>query len=90
MENWKRALVVGSIATGFILAISGRRTAGAAVAGVGLAVLATEYPDKLEQFWERAPEYIDRGTRAMATLSSVLERVAEHRAARQIESPYVV
>lgn len=88
MSNWKRALILGSLGAGAALALSGRRTAGAALAGVGVAVLASEHPEKVQQLWERAPEYMEKGTRIMNTVSRFLERLSEHQP-RRIE-PYVV
>ena len=55
----------------------------------GLAALASEYPDKMQELWERAPEYANKGTQVMNMVSTFLERLSEHRALRA-ESPYVV
>ena len=41
MANWKQAVIFGSLAGGAILAITGRKTLGAVLAGVGVAVLAS-------------------------------------------------
>ena len=59
MQNWKKAVVFGSIAAGALLVLSKRRTLGMAVAAGGLAVLASEYPEKFEGLLEdrsRLPE----------------------------------
>ncbi len=88
MSNWKRALILGSLGAGAALALSGRRTAGAVLAGVGVAVLAAEYPEKVQQLWERAPEYMEKGTQIVNVVSGFLERLSEHQR-RRIE-PYVV
>ncbi len=56
MENWKKAVVVGTIGTGAVLALKGKRVAGVVVAGVGAAVLAAEYPEKLEALRSRRLE----------------------------------
>jgi len=91
MKNWKRALVFGSLGASAFLLISGKKPAAAVVAGVGLAALASEYPGQVEQLWERAPEYVTRGTQIMNGVAAFLERLAEHRVLReQSESPYVV
>ncbi len=77
MPNWRKALVIGSLSAGALMIIKGHRPAGVALATVGLAVLAAEYPDKFEQVWDQAPEYIYRGTQIFSTLSRIAERFAE-------------
>ncbi len=89
MANWKRAVIFGSLAGGAVLAIAGRRTLGAVLAGVGVAVLASEHPEKMEEVWQRAPEYLQKGTQILNMVSGFVERIAEHQQ-RQMNSPYVV
>ncbi len=96
MTNWKRAVVFGSLGVGALFLITGRRPAGIAAATVGLAVLATEYPEKFEQVWQQAPEYLYRGTQIFTGLSRIVERFAEeaqHRgvagAAQEMGSEYL-
>ena len=89
MKNWKRALSFGCLGASAFLLVAGRKPAAGLLAGVGLAALASEYPEHLQRFWERAPEYIDKGDRVLSMASTFLERLAEHRALRP-DSPYVV
>ena len=77
MENWKKAVIFGSFGAGVLLFASGRRPAGMILAGVGAATLATEYPDRLQQLWERAPEYMDRGNELMDAIARIAQRVAD-------------
>ncbi len=77
MTSWRKALVIGSLSAGALMLIKGHRPAGIVLATVGLAVLATEYPDKFERIWEEAPEYVYRGTQIFSTLSRIAERFAE-------------
>ena len=77
MENWKKAVVFGSFGAGALLFATGRRPAGAILVGVGAATLATEYPERLQQLWDRAPEYMDRGNELMAAISRIAQRVAD-------------
>ena len=78
MNNWKRAVVFGSLGAGAILFATGKRPAAVVVAGVGLATLAVEYPEKFEKMWEQAPEYLSRGNQIVTAVSRMLERYAEH------------
>lgn len=77
--DWKKVLIFSSFAAGAALFISGRRPAGIAVAGVGLATLASEHPEKLQELWRRMPEYIDRGGQLVNTAANILDKLAEHR-----------
>ena len=80
MENWKKAAVIGSLGAGAVLFFTGRRTAGLGAATAGLVLLASEYPEKFEDVWENAPEYVTRGMQIWNTLSQIAERFAEQAA----------
>ena len=73
--DWKKALIYGSFAAGALLFITGRRPAGLAVAGIGLATLASENPEKFEELWARMPEYIDKGSKFVDMAATFLEKV---------------
>lgn len=75
--DWKKALIYGSFAAGAILFATGRRPAGLALAGVGLATLASEHPEKFEDLWRRMPEYIERGGKFVDMAANLLERLGE-------------
>lgn len=87
MDNWKKALILGSLGAGAFLFVTGRRPAGVVAAGVGLATLALEYPERFDRLWEQAPEYLSRGNQIVTAVSRMLERYAEHQESR---SEYVV
>jgi len=71
MQNWKKVLVFGSIGAGAMLILSGRRPVGMALAAGGLAVLASEYPEKFEGILENAPDYLNKGMELFSTLQKV-------------------
>ncbi len=77
MVNWKKAVVIGSMTAGALLLLKGRRPAGAALATVGLVVLASEYPEQFEHVWDNAPEYISRGAQIFSTVQKLAERFAD-------------
>ena len=89
MKNWKQALIFGSLGASAFLLVTGRKPMAGVLAGVGLAALASEYPEHMQRFWERAPEYVNRGNQVLSMASAFLERLAEHRVLRP-DSPYVV
>jgi hypothetical protein len=84
MQNWKKMVIFGSLGAGAALAFSGRRSAGVAVMAGGLALLASEYPEKFEAVWESAPEYVSRATRIFAALQQISERFAEEAERRSL------
>ena len=49
MKNWKRALIFGSLGASAFLLVTGRKPAAGVLAGVGLAALATEYPEHMQR-----------------------------------------
>ena len=76
MENWKRAVIAGSAGAATILMLKGKRPAGVLVAGVGLAVLASEYPEKFENVRNALPDYFQSGMRLMEMISRAGEKIA--------------
>jgi hypothetical protein len=76
--DWKKALIYGSLAAGVIVFLTGRRPVGVVIAGIGLATLASENPEKFEELWRRAPEYLEKGSKFVDVAASFLERMGEH------------
>ena len=63
MENWKKAVIAGTTGAAAILLLKGKRPAAVLVGGVGLAVLASEYPEQFERVREEIPSYVRQGMR---------------------------
>jgi hypothetical protein len=88
MENWKRAVIAGSAGTAAVLVLKGRRPAAVLAGSVGLAVLASEYPDQFARIREELPSYVRQGTRFLELaikLGRKIEELAEKRAAQAFE-----
>ena len=77
MQNWKRVAIFGAIGAGAALFLSGRRPLGAALTAGGLALLASEYPEKFEGLLENAPDYLNKGVELLTTLKNVGEGLLE-------------
>jgi hypothetical protein len=77
MENWKRAVVAGSLGASALFFLKGQKVGGVLTAGVGLAMLAAEYPERFEKIREEIPYYVDRGTKFLEVVTRVGERFAE-------------
>jgi len=79
LPEWKRALIFSSLGVGVALAFSGRRLAGAAVAGVGVGMLVSENREILGKIASDMPRYLENTSRVMQIAASIGERVAAAR-----------
>ena len=77
MDSWKKAVVLGSIGAGAILFMKKRYPAGVLATGVGLAVLASEYPEKFEKVRQALPDYFERGMQVMEMAGRAGKRITE-------------
>jgi hypothetical protein len=84
MQNWKKLLVCTTVGAGALLALNRRRNLGLLSASAGLALLASEYPERFESIWVSAPEYISRATLIFGTLSKISENFAEEAERRSV------
>ncbi len=76
--DWKKTLIYGSFAAGAVLFLTGRRPAGLAVAGVGLATFAAENPERFEEIWNHLPEYIEKGSKFVDMAATFMEKLGQH------------
>ena len=77
MQNWKKAVIAGSVGVGALLLIKGKKSLGAAATTAGLVLLASEYPEEFEHIWANAPDYISRGSKIFTTVQRLAERFAD-------------
>jgi hypothetical protein len=88
MENWKRAAIAGSAGAAVMLALKGRRPAAVLVGSVGLAVLASEYPNEFTRIRAELPAYVREGTRYLdlaIKIGGKIGALGEQRTARAFE-----
>ncbi|HEV2397608.1 MAG TPA: hypothetical protein VGS27_11750 [Candidatus Sulfotelmatobacter sp.] len=77
MDSWKKAVVMGSIGAATFLFMKKKYPAGVLATGLGLAVLASEYPEKFEKVRRSLPEYFDRGMQVMEMAGKAGRRLSE-------------
>jgi hypothetical protein len=77
MENWKRAVIAGSIGVGVLFFLKKKRHAGFLFSGIGLAALASEYPEQFREIRRDLHKYVDQGSVLLEVSSRVGERIAE-------------
>jgi hypothetical protein len=78
MDGWKKALVAGSFGASAVLLLKKRWPAGVLSAGVGLALLASEYPEKFERVQNTLPGYFERGMRLAELASRAGQKIAQY------------
>jgi hypothetical protein len=77
MDGWKRAVVAGSIGAATVLFLKKKYPAGVLATGVGLALLASEFPEKFETVRRSLPDYFDRGMQVMEMAARAGRRITE-------------
>jgi hypothetical protein len=77
----------GSFAAGAVLFITGRKPAGLVMAGIGVATLAADNPEKLKELWQRMPDYIDKGAKFANMAASFLDRMTEQPGEGHLDAP---
>jgi len=77
MENWKKAVIAGSLGASAALFLRGKKGGGVLAAGVGVALLASEYPEKFEEIRRDMPRYIDSGSRFLEMATRMGTRFAD-------------
>jgi len=85
--TWKKTLMYGSFAAGAVLFITGRKPAGLVMAGIGVATLAADNPEKLKELWQRMPDYLDKGAKFANMAASFLDRVTEPPGEGHLDAP---
>jgi hypothetical protein len=76
MDSWKKALVVGAIGGAAVLFLKKKYPAGVLATGLGLAVLASEYPEEFEDVRQALPGYFERGMQVMEMASNAGRRLS--------------
>lgn len=68
---------MASIGAAAIMFMKKRYPGGVLATGVGLAVLASEYPEKFEKVRRSLPEYFDRGMQVMEMAGKAGKRITD-------------
>ena len=77
MIGWKKVVVAGSIGAATVFFLRKKYPAGVLATGVGLTVLASEYPETFDKIRPSLPDYFDRGMRVMEMAARAGRRAAE-------------
>lgn len=80
MDNeftWLRAVAAGSLVSGAVLLLTGRRKAALTVSGLGAAVILAEDPEGIKELWHNVPDYLQDGHELLGRLEGVLDGISE-------------
>ena len=77
MDSWKKALVAGAVGAATVLFLKKKYPAGVLATGLGLALLASEYPEKFEKVRKSLPDYFDRGMQVMEMAARAGKRITQ-------------
>jgi len=77
MDGWKKAVLVGATGAAGILFVKKKYPAGVLATGIGLAVLAAEYPENFAKVRRALPEYFGHGMRVMEMAAQAGRRITE-------------
>ncbi|HEY1678494.1 MAG TPA: hypothetical protein VGG04_12340 [Candidatus Sulfotelmatobacter sp.] len=77
MDSWKKAAVLAAIGSAALLFMKKRYPAGVLATGVGLAVLAAEYPEKFDKVRSSLPDYFERSMQVMEMAAKAGKRITE-------------
>jgi hypothetical protein len=86
MDNWKRAAIAGSVGGAVVLLMKGKRPAAILMGGVGLAVLASEYPDRFAKIREELPSYVRQGTKFLDLAMKIGNKITDFAEKRAMEA----
>jgi hypothetical protein len=75
-RRWMRILGAGSLFTGAMLLVGGKRKAALAAASVGTVLVMLEEPKNLSSAWAALPSYLRAGERLLDRLEEFAEQIA--------------
>lgn len=77
MQNWKKALIVGSATAATVLFLKRKYSTGIVLAGVAVGTIASEYPQQFTRLRKKLPDYIERGRSFLDVVSRLGVRLAD-------------
>ena len=79
-SDWMRIGAAGTLLTGSILLLSGKRKAGLVVSAAGAALAMIEEKELVKQWWEVLPGYLETAQRMLDQAQQTIDDLAAKRA----------
>jgi len=77
MQNWKKALIVGSATAATVMFLKRKYSASLVLTGVAAGAIASEYPQEFKRLRKKFPDYVELGRNLLDVASRLAERLAE-------------
>lgn len=78
-QDWMRYAVGGTLLTGAILLLTGKRRAGLVVTAAATALTVLEEQDTLKAWWQSLPSYLDDAQRLLNQAQLTVDDLVEKR-----------
>ncbi len=75
--DWVKVAACGSLITGSVLLLSGRKRAGLVMAASGTALALLDHEEAIRHWWEAMPGYVDRAQYMLEQVQDVVEDIAK-------------
>jgi hypothetical protein len=75
--DWVKVAACGSLITGSLLLLSGKKRAGVVMAASGTVLALLDHEETLRNLWEAAPSYVERAQHMLGQVQDVVENIAE-------------
>jgi hypothetical protein len=75
--DWVTVAACGSLVTGGLMLLSGKRRAGLVMAASGTALAMLDNEETLRRWWEALPEYVDRAQWMVEQVREVVDDITE-------------
>ncbi|MGA9583965.1 MAG: hypothetical protein WBQ95_01490 [Terracidiphilus sp.] len=75
--DWVRVAACGSLITGGLLLLSGRKRAGLVMAASGTAIALLDHEETVRNLWKAMPGYVDRAQYMLEQVQDVVEDIAK-------------
>ncbi len=77
--DWIRLAVGGTLLTGALLLLSGKRRAGIVVAAAGTALTLLDEQETIRSWWQSLPQYLDDAQRLLNQAQRTVDDLADKR-----------
>jgi hypothetical protein len=75
--DWVKAAACGSLITGCVLLLSGKKRAGLVMAASGTALALLDHEETIREWWGAMPGYVDRAQYMLEQVQDVVEDIAK-------------
>ena len=75
--DWVKVAAGGSLLSGGLLLLTGHKRAGLVMAAAGTALAVLDHEEKIRDWWDALPHYIERAQSMFEQVHGIVENVSE-------------